>query len=222
MQHPNVQGSQVYPMPSGDDNSKMNNICENPEFEPERQIFGYILLVILSSLVALYGVMFLVGVVHGNKKLLYALMVSFFFFQLYFFVMALHYPEYLGGKPETSKSWPMFVAWTCFLCASIYRKPENFLEAIVTGLIVSGAQYFIMFQDDSSDSCCLCFKPWVYKRKPAVPVQPCEQINNPYTNDNYYSNNLSNPYQSGSCQPNNPYQPEPHQAVPIPILLPVN
>lgn len=218
MQHLNVQGSQIYPMPSDGDNSKMNNICDNPEFEPQRQIFGYILSLFLALLVASCGVMFLIGIVLGNEKLLYTLMGSFFFLQLYFFVMALQYPEYLGGQPESSKSWPMFVSWTCYLCGSIYRKPENFLDAIVTALIVSGAQYFLMFQDDTSDSCCLCFKPWVYKRKQAVPVQPCEQINNPYTNDKSNSNNLSNPYRSGSCQPNNPYQPEPHQAVPIPIL----
>lgn len=94
---------------------------------------------------------------------------------LYLLVMGLHYPEYLGGKPETIKAWPIPVAWTFFAIATILGEPDKVTEIVTICIAAVFIQYFAMFQNDSNTGCtccCLCLKPWVYRKRGIPNAQP--------------------------------------------------
>ena len=155
---------------------KHDNPAEDPDYEPQRQCFGYSLSIIFAFLISIFAVLcgktLLFGT-NNHAKLLSACFIGFCGFMLYLLVMGLRYPEYLGGKPEPVKAWPIPVAWTFFTIAGVYNEPGKSAEIITMSIVVALIQYFVMFQDDSNPCCCcLCLKPWVYRKRSMPTAQP--------------------------------------------------
>ena len=82
-----------------------------------------------------------------------------------FLVVSLRYPEYLGGNPSPMKAWPLLLAYSFLIAAGIWNEPSQYIYVTVCLMPIGIFQYVVMFQDDSSERCCLFFKPWVHKRK---------------------------------------------------------
>ena len=155
---------------------KHENPAEDPDYEPQRQCFGYSLSIIFAFLISLFAVLCGIELLSGIKdhiKVPSACCLGFCGFMLYLLVMSLHYPEYLGGKPELVKAWPIPVAWTFFAIAGVNDTPEKSSEIVTMCIVAILIQYFVMFQDDSNPCCCcLCLKPWVYRKRSMPTAQP--------------------------------------------------
>lgn len=165
-QHP-LPGAQVYPIPQI--KKKYDKLVEDPEYEPERQCFGYSVALVLALYAILVVFPFIMRSIFGAITYASLCFGSFSVFMLYFLVMALFYPEYLGGKPEIYKAWPLLVAWTCYTAADVLSQPDDTAYFIALDAVLALIHYLVMFQDDTSGSCFLCLKPWVYRKKHNVP-----------------------------------------------------
>ena len=143
-----------------------------------------------------------------------------------FHIMAMSKADYLKGKPALINIAPLFGFALFSSLANLFIKidlkvykafnvdPPSFehkaIQALISGLIISAASYFIYGADDDSASCCLCFKPWIHKRVftpafyPGLPPQA-------YPHQQAYPQNLSYPPQAYPQL--NPYPPQvyPHQ-----------
>lgn len=219
-----VYGAQAYPMTYDNVNVKrhFSSRVDNPDYEPRRQLLGYFLSVLFAAVVAFLGFLCFFGILFAEEKLIFTLLTIASGFMVYFMALALHYPEYLGGKPSSSKAWPMFLSYLLIAFAFTAPNPELVAPIFCINSIFAWLQYLIMFQDDSSGNCILNFKPWVYRRKhfasvapPAVQTygqvliqaepQPQYQPPNPYQH---------NPKSNYDQPP--PYQPASYQSGPFP------
>lgn len=101
-----------------------------------------------------------------------------FFLGIYSF-LSIHYPNYLAGRPNPIKMWPVFLAILFFIGGKAYLFVNKKLELVsmiliaVGGLFACILQYFQHFGYDDTQSCWVKQKPWYYKRleQPAFPNQ---------------------------------------------------
>lgn len=202
-----VYGAQAYPVQSVTVNVKRHygSRVDNPDYEPRRQPLGYFLSVLFAAVVAFLGLICFSGIFFAEEKLVFTLLTIASCFMVYFMAVSLHYPEYLGGKPSSSKAWPMVLSYLFIVFAFTASSPQIFLIVFWIFSIFAWLQYLIMFQDDSSGNCVLNLKPWVYRRKYFASVAPPAAVQN-------YGQVPIQAEPQPQYQPPNPYQSNPHQS----------
>lgn len=146
----------------------------------EKQICGYVFACITMIYSGLGVIGNIISVITNEKFVSFSLtMLLSKSLCLYFFYCLVFIPEYAAGKPDIKKFWPLVVA---IIVESIckYLDPRSIIEVngkkieisfiyYVLGSFLSIIiAYFMYMQGDDSGSCCLYFKPWVYKRIPIV------------------------------------------------------
>lgn len=155
------------------------NCAEDPKYEPEKQCCGYIVAIyaaFLSLLFALTGIARLIflprfAVVTEICSVIGGGLCATFY------ILILHRPNYIGGNPKFIRLWPFLIGYF-LLCVdfcmsdpfeqrlTLMKRVIGFVVFYVIGVVVA---YYSFIKDDSSDSgCCMCFKPWVYRRKAFV------------------------------------------------------
>lgn len=89
-----------------------------------------------------------------------------------FYGTILSQEDYLKGKPAITKMWPLWLSSLSILVFYVFVAMfiRNF--AIIPGAVIMviaqlGVYYAMYFMDDDSGSCCLCFKPYIF-RKPVM------------------------------------------------------
>lgn len=195
-QHP-LPGAQVYPIPQI--KQKYEKLVEDPDYEPERQCLGHSISVVLALLAIIISLPLIMRSIFGVATCASACFAGCGVFMLYFQVTVLFYPEYLGGKPEMYKAWPLFAAWTCYTAADVLSEPDEAASYIAMDSALALVHYLITFQDDTSGSCFLCLKPWVYRKKHDVPpVQTYGQAH--YQTGPYVPQGYPNPYPLAPAQ----------------------
>lgn len=87
---------------------------------------------------------------------------------LYFFTEMIRLPEYLAGKPNLMKFWAPFANMVISLSIRLYLCGMGLVEDplwdIFMEILMLAVCIGIYSQDDASESCFLCFKPWIYKK----------------------------------------------------------
>lgn len=158
--------------------AKTLNPAEDPSKEPVKQCCGYTLAVlfVLSSIGNTVAEFKNVGRTEVKaEKIFYVISAVVYFVPAIFFFNTLRCPSYLAGKPPKSKFWPFFLGIILNIVALIVASTTTKMSIMDFGKTIGGQLIayllliFIYGMDDSSDSCCLCFKPWIYKTK-MIPV----------------------------------------------------
>lgn len=223
------------------------NTAEDPAYEPKRQCCGYTL-AILGCIGSLMSV--IIGPIDplkmkincissivpeeeheelGLKSLMFyepdiwdqisfrlgALLVTVFF------ILALHYPNYVGGNPKLVKFAPYALGFTLSQVFSIrhviyilHLHDDGFLSSMASLLFYYVLQlaivYFMYMRDDSNpEACLICLKPWVYRLKAPSFEYPS------YGAPMGYPPNVSNPYQGYP-----PVGNQAHKGYPAPAYAP--
>lgn len=122
----------------------------------------------------------------------------------YFFVQMIRVPEFLAGKPKLNRFWAPAVNFCISLAVDVVvnlREPfQDLLNEIFLDTFIFILCLGIYSQDDASESCCLCFKPWIYKKTPmdlvyvqtSTPLAPPAYPTVPFTYPGYNSQNQFN------------------------------
>lgn len=158
------------------------NPAEDPTKEPVKQCCGYTLAVIFVLLSIGSTVSEIKNVCRTNvtsEKIYFVISAVVYFAPAIFFFNALRSPSYLAGKPPKSNFWPFFLGIIMNIAGLVVASTTTKMSITDFGMTIAGQLVvyllliFIYGMDDSSDSCCLCFKPWIYKTKmvPAYPQQ---------------------------------------------------
>lgn len=191
--------------------------------EPQRQVWGWILS-IFFILAALGGANNDYMSIYRNNVpvLVVGLKVFGDLVFVVFQILALAKPDYLAGKPDMKALAPAlaspvlhFLADFCLFITSpksdISDLSMNFLLYSILTLIL----HSMYSADDYSGSCCLCSKPWVYKRPVAafVPKYPQYPPQPAYHPQGYTPQHHAYPPQQPPAYPPQGYPPQ-HQAYP--------
>lgn len=147
---------------------------QDPTFEPKRQFCGYtmaILFCIIKAFMAIGSVFQMTQ----EMSLLHVFLLLHSIMNVYFLIMALIKPDFIGGNPGIVKAWPLLVGNFFFSIVNfirIYRTQGSIVVAIIGSiflyLIHTGIEFGLYIRDDTvPDACCICFKPWIYVRKAA-------------------------------------------------------
>ena len=211
-------GPQSYPMSQGSPGFAGNpqvsdyefsvNITEDPAYEPKRQCLGY-------SIITLVSILFVIEAAtkiyyyYRNYEFKASLVISSSAYLIadYFFIRILFDPKYCGGNPKLVNSWPLALYCGLNILSLTLIHPVKIFEML--GCVVATfIFYWVNFQDDKSDSCLLCLKPWVYKKIQIEAVHPYHHAPGQYP----FAPSQSGPYsqpQSGQYTPApfNPYVP---------------
>lgn len=179
------------------------NPADDPDYEPESQCVGFYFFLIVSIFSVFTIIMHTVNAfIYEDKRLPSTLSALASAFCCGFSFISWYDPKYLGGKPSMYKAWPIAVNAAFLAAAGIVKEPENYVDEIITKIIGTTILYLIWFQDDTSERCCLCFKPWVFKKKRFDFISPPYGA---YPGANY----------PGTIYPGANYQPQPLSPMPI-------
>ena len=143
------------------------------EPQPERQICAHVISVIMSItgiLIAFGGT--LVCIANGfNIKDVFCILMGASLAS--FHLLAMIKPDYLKGKPSLLKLSPLFAfalfSWAFTIALDSHLEMASIVGSGITYILFIVAFYFMYGSDDDSKSCCLCFKPWIYKRPAILP-----------------------------------------------------
>lgn len=87
---------------------------------------------------------------------------------LYFFIEMIRVPEFLAGKPDLKKFWAPAANLVMNISINIYLNSLGLVYDLASDifkeLFIFAMCVGIYIQDDASESCCLSFKPWIYKK----------------------------------------------------------
>lgn len=181
---PSQADSQVYAMPPVQAQRKQvyDNPADDPDYEPERHCFGYTMAV-LSLCISIYfaGISIQNVIIMNDHKEISALLAVSWLFEAYFWFIIFYDPKYCGGKPDLKNSWSFWVSVVIFVIANIVFVIKTGNIAAAVGEILqkigfSAIRQIILFQDDSQNGWCLCFKPWGFVKKQITPVYPGQQL----------------------------------------------
>lgn len=109
-----------------------------------------------------------------NKSLFYdniyaSIFIICFCWMAYFYIQALFNTKYLIGHPKVSKFWPQrfFILWIFIFNILKIKYSGHFVIFPLFWIVYDGflplTSFLIYSQDDDSDSCWLCFKPYKFK-----------------------------------------------------------
>lgn len=214
-QHQNMQQGANKPLAvavpyrSNDPEAKEHHddITNDPGYRAESQCLGYSLMVLFASFYILLTLRCARSYVFRRYTLASLLGVFGFGLGSCFWIIALHDPKFLGGKPASYKFLPLLLS-DILACASISTVIRRNLIGMVLGCIVIALiQYFVLFQDDTTESRWLMFKPWVYEKLWSVV----------FIGNLPSSGQVSDQTQPSYTQPA-PYQSAPYQAAPAPYM----
>lgn len=116
---------------------------------------------------------------------------------LYFFIEMIRVPEFLAGKPDLKKFWAPAANLVINIAIDLYLNSIGLEEDLVSEIIVELFMFAICIgiyiQDDASESCCLCLKPWIYKKvqidviyvQAPTPISPPSYPTVPFTYPGY-------------------------------------
>jgi hypothetical protein len=160
--------AQIYKPP------KPINPAEDSSKQLVKQCFGYTLGVLMFIVVIgkASGQFSFVGRADNapNDNIYYGAYGVGDFITWIFFFNLLHYPDYAAGNPSYIIFWPLYLGLIVKAAAYAYLYFNNLniygigiklgIEFVVTLVLI-----LVYGANDESKSCCLCFKPWVYKTK---------------------------------------------------------
>ena len=184
------------------------NPADDPEYEPERQCFGYYFFLVVSIFCVFSIIKHTVDAfTNEDERLHSALLALASTFGCGFSFISWYDPKYLGGKPSMYKAWPIAVDSAFLAAAGIVEEPENYVDEIIFQVVVITILYLIWFHDGTSERFCLCLKPWVFKKKhvDSIPQPYGAYPGTIYSGANYPVTNY----------PGANYQPQPLSPVPI-------
>ena len=157
----------------------------DPTRRLEKQMCGYVfcMLIFTASVWEALTVVFKIFTDRSNDLVDIAKIIALSL-GLYFYGSILFVPEYAAGNPGILKIWPLALDSIIMNFANYFDKRPapvimlNFsgkshliqkagliqsLGSSAIGLLIL---YCMFLLDDDGGSCCLCFKPWIYKRIP--------------------------------------------------------
>lgn len=109
---------------------------------------------------------------HGNlgfDVVEYSCIGAFFFFYGIYSFLTIHYPDYLAGRPNPIKLWPIALVVIAVITGQTYLYLNNKLELYliilftVGGVVILVFQYVLHFGYDDTQSRWIKSKPWYYK-----------------------------------------------------------
>jgi hypothetical protein len=175
---PFPQNKRIYPQ-----SAKPQDTAEKRE--PERQAWGTIVSIICILIEAYSAYTDVVD--YSGIPVMMALRVLARLSYITFQVLAVTKADYLAGKPSFLALTPglashlfIFLSDTYYILNTPILVNHRLIFSVLLNFIAFTVTYFMYSADDDSGSCCLCFKPWVYKRPvatfipgyPQYPPQP--------------------------------------------------
>ena len=151
--------------------SKSSELKEDLIFNQERthrrvsQIFGRIVTISFYIISIILSIGSLLTIFNGGiVYLLFSIGFSFFW---YFFNFAYYEPEYLAGKPEKKKFYPVLIGtglilMTCMIFTNCYL--YEVLACLIIFLVINGCFYVMYMGNDFGKSWFLFCKPWRYRK----------------------------------------------------------
>ena len=179
-----------------------DDITDDPGYRAESQCLGYSLMVIFASIYIFVTLSCVRSLLIKRNMIASLLGVFGFGLGSCFWVVALHDPKFLGGKPASYKFLPLLLSDILVFSSIITVSQDNSIAKALGCIVIALIQYFVLFQDDTTESGWLMFKPWVYEKLWSVV---------------FIGNLPSNGQVSDQPQPA-PYQSAPYQAAPVPYM----
>lgn len=155
------------------DPNKSVNLADDPSKELVRHLFGYILTIILVILAALslydkYN--HILKATDFENRAYYTVYGVGILFYLLFSLCLLLIPTFAAGNPPFFKFWLLHLGFVLEMSAYAFLYIKNLFTEDSYGNIIAECGFYITMvlifgANDESNSCCLWFKPWVYKTK---------------------------------------------------------
>ncbi len=153
------------------------NPSEDPNFEPKKQGCGYTI-AFLACLLLTFDILHKIFNMFAEPDQINLHITRCLgnIFVLIFYLQALIYPAYIGGSPGIVKLWPMMIGYVFILKSyrMIFYKisgsavMSTFICIILYVVLIAINYAFFIRDDTNPGTCCIFFKPWVYRRKEAA------------------------------------------------------